>query len=267
MTPEKQMNLSVTTDYARDQGDPSPYLRRIADAGFSHIHWCHHWNTDFLYSRCEVEQIRRWLADFGLTLLDLHASAGREKKWYSSREYEREAGVELVRNRIDMTATLGSDVIVMHIPGEPGCDPLRRSLDELEGFARERGVRIAIENGNFEAIGEVLTQRDPDYVGLCYDSGHGNIDGPGLDGLEALKARLIAIHLHDNDGTGDQHNLPMTGTVNWDRLTGILAQSAYDKCLNLEVSMTHSGIEDEGEFLAATHDLASRLTGMVDEAR
>ena len=42
--------LSITTDYAKDVGDPSPYLRSIAEAGFSHLHWCHQWNTDFLYA-------------------------------------------------------------------------------------------------------------------------------------------------------------------------------------------------------------------------
>jgi len=73
------MDLSITTDYAADTGSPEPYLRRIADADFSHIHWCHHWDTDFLYSRWEIDQIRHWLQDFGLRLLDLHASAGREK--------------------------------------------------------------------------------------------------------------------------------------------------------------------------------------------
>ena len=81
--------LSVTTDYVTSTGDPSPYLRRIADAGFSHLHWCHQWNTDFLYSKWEIYQIERWLKDFGLKLLDLHASVGPEKSWCSEKEYER----------------------------------------------------------------------------------------------------------------------------------------------------------------------------------
>ena len=90
--------LSLTTDYATvDRGNPSPYLRRIADAGFTHIHWCHHWNTDFVYSRPEIEQIGRWLDEYGLKLLDLHASVGPEKNWYSTNEWERQAGVELVQ--------------------------------------------------------------------------------------------------------------------------------------------------------------------------
>ena len=77
--------LSITTDYANiDKGNPSPYLRRIADAGFTHIHWCHHWNTDIVYSCPEIEQISRWLDEYGLELLDLHASVGPEKNWFSA---------------------------------------------------------------------------------------------------------------------------------------------------------------------------------------
>ena len=81
------MQLSMTTDFVRDKGNPEPYLRRIADAGFSHVHWCHQWNTDFLYSRPEIEQIRAWLAGCGLQTLDLHASAGVEKNWASLLEH------------------------------------------------------------------------------------------------------------------------------------------------------------------------------------
>jgi sugar phosphate isomerase/epimerase len=51
-------------------------------------------------------------------LLDLHGSIGPEKNWASQREYERLAGVELVQNRIEMTAQLGGKVIVMHVPNE-----------------------------------------------------------------------------------------------------------------------------------------------------
>ena len=261
------MNLSVTTDYAKDKGDPSPYLRRIADAGFSHVHWCHQWNTDFLYSKWEIEQVRKWLEAYGLQLLDLHGSVGPEKNWASRREYERRAGVELVKNRLDMAARLGSDVIIMHIPTGPPCDPLRKSLDEIQSFARERGVRIALENGDFEAIRNVLSEYDRDYLGLCYDSGHGNMDGKGLDQLASLKDRLLSVHLHDNDGSGDQHNLPFSGTVDWARLARIIAESTYTKCTSMEVTMRNSGIEDETDFLKRAFETGTRFSKMIDEQR
>jgi sugar phosphate isomerase/epimerase len=261
------MKLSITTDYAKDIGDPSPYLKRIADAGFSHIHWCHHWNTDFLYSKWELDQIQKWLTEYGLKLLDLHGSMGKEKNWASEREYERLAGVELVKNRIEMTAQLQSNVIIMHVPARPGCDPLHRSLDELDEFARERGVRIAIENGNFEAIRTLLSEYDQSYLGLCYDSGHGNVDGHGLDQLVSLKERLISVHLHDNDSNGDQHNLLFSGTVNWERLAEIIAGSAYKKCANLEVSMRNSGVEDEVEFLGLAFETGMQFSKMIKDAK
>ena len=258
------MELSITTDYAAECGDPSPYLRRIADAGFTHVHWCHQWSADFLYSRWEIEQIKRWLVEYGLQLLDLHAPVGPEKNWASPKEYERLSGVELVQNRIEMTARLGADVIIMHIPGEPGCDPLRRSLDELEGFARDLGVRIALENGSFDAIRPVLEGHDPGYLGLCYDSGHGNREGQsGLDHLESLKDRLISVHLHDNDGTADQHKLMFSGKVDWPRLARIMATSAYRKCVSMEVSMRRSGFEDERAFLAVAYETGKRFTDMI----
>ncbi|MGA7671562.1 MAG: sugar phosphate isomerase/epimerase family protein [Nitrolancea sp.] len=270
--------LSITTDYLRDVGSPEPYLRRIAEAGFSHIHWCHHWNDDFLYANAEIEQIGRWLEDFGLKLNDLHASAGHEKCWTSTVDHERQAGVELVRNRIDMTARLGGDVIILHMPAAPSdeahsqrfSDVLHRSFDALQTFAAERGVRLALENltdGNFATVRQVLSEYPAEFVGHCYDSGHGNITGDGLDQLDLVKERLISLHLHDNDAVSDDHQPLFTATVDWPRLAGIIAQSSYVKMVSLEVQMHHSGIEDEMTFLASAREGGERFAQMIEDAR
>jgi len=229
--------LSITTDYVKSTGDPEPYLRRIAETGFTHLHWCHQWDTDFLYSKSEVDQIAVWLDELELQKLDIHASHGVEKRWASLREYERLAGIELVENRIAMAARLNSNVIILHlprlVPEAPGGDPLwtavRRSLDALAPFARSHGVRIALENldpPNFVYTTLFRSEYGSDFLGLCYDAGHGNLSGIGLDQLEILKDRLISVHLHDNDGTGDHHNLLYSGTVDWARLAKIMAEVA-----------------------------------------
>jgi sugar phosphate isomerase/epimerase len=72
--------LSETTSYIKSTGSPEPYLRKIAETGFTHVHRGHQWDTDFLYSKREIEQIRRWLKACGLQMLNLHGSAGVEKK-------------------------------------------------------------------------------------------------------------------------------------------------------------------------------------------
>ncbi len=267
--------LSMTSDYATSVGCPAPYLRRIGQAGFSHVHWCHQWNTDFVYVDCEIRQVADWLGGFGLRVSDLHASHGQEKDWGSAAEYQRLAGVELIKNRIEMTARLGADVVILHLPAglgrgegdQAGWSRLRRSLDALEPYARACQVRIAIENGDFEAIGRVLAAYDPEFLGLCYDSGHGNMVADGLDRLDSLKHRLISIHLHDNDGASDQHKLPFTGTVDWSRLARIIAESSYTKCVSLETTMGKTGIDDEDTFLARAFEAGTRLAHMIEEHR
>ena len=260
--------LSITTDYARDTGDPEPYLRRIAVAGFTHVHWCHHWCTDFLYAAPEIRQISRWLKELRLGVLDLHASAGQEKNWASAREYERQAGVALVRNRLEMTARLGGDVIILHVPGGAPDDVLRRSLAALETASAKCGVRVALENGDFAVNRRLLGEYGPEFLGLCYDSGHGNLcQADGLAQLETLRDRLLAVHLHDNDGASDQHKLPFTGTIDWPRLTRILARSAYRKCISLETIIKNTGLSDETLFLGQAREAGLKLTAMVEAHR
>lgn len=270
--------LSMTTDYRQDHGSPEPYLRRIAEAGFSHLHWCHHWNDDFLYADIEIDQIRQWLDEFGLQLNDLHASAGIEKRWLSPVAYERLAGVELVQNRIEMAARLGSNVIILHMPVAPTAQPalqsfwdaVRRSLEAFQPFACQRGVRIALENltdGNFATVRQVLGEYPPEFVGLCYDSGHGNITGDGLEQLEPVKDRLISLHLHDNDGIGDDHLPLFAATVDWLKLAGIIARSSYTEMVSLEVSMRHVNSEDEMVFLKHCRDGGARFARMIERGR
>ena len=269
--------LSITSDYFESHGDPQPYLERIAAAGFTHLHWCHHWNTDFLYSEHEINQIEQWCADYGLKVLNLHASHGREKYWCSFLEYQRKAGVELVKNRIAMAARLGADVVIVHVPSSVGAEirdemlgPVRASLNEITPFARSHNIRIAVENmesDDFGMLTSLLNEYDPDVLGLCYDCGHGNIDGRGLDNLEKVKDRLIALHLHDNDGLNDQHKIPFTGNINWERLVRIIAESPYDKCVNLEVVIHNTGIKDEDQFLREAHAAGEKLDSMITKAK
>jgi len=256
--------LSITTDYVTSRGDATPYLRRIATAGFTHVHWCHEWNTDYVYESAELDSIQRCFSECGIKLLDLHGSAGHTRRWYATEESERQAGVALVQNRIEMTARLGGQTVVMH--AHAGLlDPLRRSLDVLQPIARQHGIRIAIENEEeFVTPRQLLSEYPPEYLGLCYDSGHGNIaNRQGLANLETLTDRLIALHLHDNDGTGDQHKLMFTGTVDWPRLAKLIARSSYRQCVSSESVMHNSGITVEVEFLAQAFAAGNRFATMI----
>ena len=63
------MELGINTDFANEPWELEEIknkLREIAEAGFTHIHWCFDWDGDYLYARSEMEQIRSWMDELGL---------------------------------------------------------------------------------------------------------------------------------------------------------------------------------------------------------
>lgn len=258
------MKIALNTDYYAGTGSPEMPLRYLAGAGFTHVHWCHQWCTDFLYGKAELDAIRGWMRELGLTLLDIHGSAGVEKCWFSTVEYQRRAGVELVRNRLEMFSELGgTGTLMMHMPflrvGQDEAerdlmrlrfDALRRSLDELLPEMERRNIPIAVENtwaDTWEMLNALLDAYPPELVGITYDSGHGNSDSlKQLELLNARRDRLMALHLHDNDGRGDLHQPPFYGTVDWERLAEILAASSYRREASFEIAMRNTPFFDSG---------------------
>lgn len=270
-----QMDLSIATDYVNDTGDSEPYLRRIAEAGFKNIQWIHHWKHDFIYTQSEIQYIANLMKELRLSIYDIHGSAGTEKNWFSIVEYQRLAGVEIVKNRIEMCKALGGSVVVMHIPilnsenlGQ--WRQLKKSLNELEKFCIKKSVKIAVENEPFDdfiGIKELFSKYGPEFIGLCYDSGHGNIGGHGLKNLDSVNDRLISLHLNDNDGLEDQHKPIFTGNVNWEELSRIIAKSSYKKFLTFEISMKFADTMNEDIFLGSAYRNGLKLLDMVREGQ
>ena len=255
------MQIALNTDFITGLGDPAPRLRLIAEAGFTHLHWCHQWNTDFLYTKPEIDAIAAVLKECELTLMDIHGSAGSEKCWFSTEEYQRKAGVELVRNRLEMLQELnGTGVLMMHVPCHLVLYPerdalvdrqfgqLKRSLDELMPVLDRYDALIAVENmssDTFETIDVLMRDYPANRLGITYDSGHGNFTcRPALPHLEQWKDRIEALHLHDNNGREDQHQPPYYGTVDWDAVTSLLASSKYPRPLSFELGMRNTPFYD-----------------------
>lgn len=260
------MKIAINTDFCDSVCCAEPKLKLIAEAGFTHIHWCHEWNSDFLYSKYEIAEIALWLKRYGLTLLDIHGSQGSHKLWYATEEYRRKSGIELVKNRIRMCAELEAQGgLIMHIPVlkytmsedersalAPKIDSLKRSLDEIMPELEKYNVTLAIENSSsdtFEMIYDIMKNYPAKYVGITYDSGHGNInEAKGLDLVEKVKDRIEVLHLNDNDHSGDLHQPPMFGNVDWDRVVKLLANSKYAETgrpLSFELSIANTPFYDK----------------------
>lgn len=276
------MNLGINTDYLSDVNTPEYFLSLAADAGFTHIHWCHQWNSDFIYSRSEIAHYKKTMRQLGLTLQDIHASVGQEKLYFSSEEYRRRAGMELILNRIQMFAEMeGSGALALHIPSyrrvkgvtQEDFDQIpqqmilvRRTLDELMPYLEKYNCAIAVENmpcEDFECIAELMTAYPAERLGITYDSGHGNC-GPcrGLDHLEKWKHRLKVLHLHDNDGNRDLHQPPFYGNVDWERTVRIIADSNLKNLpLSFELSIRYTQFFDPDLNLAQKENSIKAFLG------
>ena len=292
------MDIAIGTSILCDTGSPETYLRLIAEAGFTHLHWGHQWDTDFLYSSFEIAQCRKWLRTYGLKLLDIHGSEGVEKQWFSPEEYRRRSGVELVINRVVMLHELeGPGCVMMHLPPNRAIkstpederllparvEALRRSLDEIVPALEKYDARLAVENrrnDSFRVIAEVMAEYPAERIGITLDTGHANIDeARGLDRMEKFKDRLLALHLNDNDGAGDLHQPPFYGTLDWERVARLVATSAYaGRPASFELIMRHTPFfvpdvplagqpeKNLKDFLADAYDRCLRAAEMIERA-
>ena len=118
-------------------------------------------------------------------------------------------------------------------------DSLRRSMDEVLPHLEKLDARIALENmpgDTWEFLAYLLDNYPAERFGFCFDSGHANIDlRKQFSECEKYKSRIWSVHLHDNDGTGDQHLAPFYGTVDWPKVARMLDSSGYQGVINFEL--------------------------------
>ncbi len=314
--------VAINTNYKNDISiieAIEEQLKNIADAGFSHVQWGHDWRGEYIYSNIEMVQIKQMLGKYNFKLKGLHAAEGgirnslengnldfghryKNRKDYTSlNEYTRLAGVELIKNRIDLAYMIEAKEIVLHMQlpyvelrenedfKKRYWEQAFKSFDELESYCKARGVKIAVENllctpqqEQIDQFDKLFARYDFDFIGFCFDSGHGTL--VSLDDhlffAKRYKDRIIALHLQDTDGIApeliedglevlkhDKHALPFTGIINWDELAKIVAQSPYELPVTLEVILKADTYEEEMFNLKDALGKAEKLNEMVKSYR
>lgn len=108
-------------------------------------------------------------------------------------------------------------------------------LEKIIYEAENRNVQIAFENlGNLQNLALVLNKFPTKNVGYCYDSCHHINYASNEDLLELYGNRLMALHLHDNGGKHNQHQLPFDGNINWTEVMNKIASTNYHGSTTLE---------------------------------
>jgi L-ribulose-5-phosphate 3-epimerase len=138
--------------------------------------------------------------------------------------------------------------------------------------AEQKGINIALENlRKPEYLRCVFDNINSERLKFCFDSGHQNCRTPNEDFLWQYGDKLVALHLHDNEGlirleaSEDQHCLPFDCTIDWYRIMRNLKQINYQGSVALEI--TNLGyehlIDNPLEFLLLAFDRVKRLQRMI----
>jgi len=159
-----------------------------------------------------------------------------------------EHGVEAQIEALELAKLLGAKAVVVHPSCEPVTTDRRRRLDrargvirELARVAEESGLVLAIENltpgelgDHAEEVAWLIEQADSEWVAACFDTGHANLAGDFHHEAEVLLPLAATTHLHDNDGTADQHRFPGQGNIDWRAFGRLYRESGGTAALVLE---------------------------------
>lgn len=147
-----------------------------------------------------------------------------------------------------------------------------RFIDFLAPMAKEMGITICIENlydgigGHLlegpccnvhkavERIDRINERYQAEVLGFCFDTGHANLVGLDFESfLITLGKRLKVLHIHDNDGIGDLHQIPFTFTktrentssTDWKGFIRGLKNIHFDGVLSFETAPVLTAFPEE----------------------
>ena len=164
------------------------------------------------------------------------------------------------------SALIGCKKLVIHPffhPYETAVSPReewelnRERYTRLIPAAQRYGVTILLENMFTRCKGKIYEgccsdfDRACQYVdelnriagaktfAFCLDTGHALLLGKDLfRAMTTLGSRIEAFHIHDNNGTEDQHLAPYMGIADWDRFVSGLKAIQYQGHLSFETYRT-----------------------------
>ncbi|BFR49599.1 sugar phosphate isomerase/epimerase [Nitratidesulfovibrio sp. HK-II] len=215
-------------------------------------------------SRDWHRETARRLADAGLPcavhlpFFDLHPGSLNDGVLAASRETLRRAA--------DLAALYGPRHLVGHAAfdhsqHEPELDAwLERATGTWSAVLDVCDAPVRIENTHErepEPVAALVGALPADRAGICFDAGHWHSFARGVQRrdlrrwLDAFAPRLAHLHLHDNDGSDDQHLGLGTGSIPLDDLFGGLIARGLHPTATLEP-------HDEASFAVSRAWLAAR---------
>jgi len=234
-------------------------LKHIRNVGFTEVEI----NADKIhldprvFPRSKLSSIRSLINDLGLHPNSVHAPIDGVDLSAQSTDIKSRS-IELLEKTLEYCRAIDCPILVVH-PNHSesislGYEVMKKnSIENLRVVvkkAEDLGVKIAIENmidmkrerfgSRVSDLKEIIRSVGSPYLGICFDSGHANLLAASSDISiynEIIDAGeyLWTLHIHDNDGSGDQHLPPGDGSIDWSLVIRALREADYKGIFMMEI--------------------------------
>ncbi len=248
----------------KDDNSHEERAKMIKDAGFD----CVITSADKRFSNQNgsFKQQLKWFKKYGLELSSLHMryKINELPEFFKNSKIGKRMEQELFKD-IKLAAKYNFSCVVVHLfckenSREIGFQRIKKALKLCEKL----NVPLAIENiDDPETFKALFNELEHPYLKMCYDSGHNNFVDKDFDYFKHYGDKIICLHLHDNDGTADQHTLNKYGTINWKSLANKLSKLPNEINLDYELLLHKKGNDTKQEILNETFKQACDLENLI----
>lgn len=239
-------------------------IKKIKEAGFDGVITTA--DPRFDHQNGKLAKQMKLFKKYRLGVSSLHARYVKEELpsfWLEGKEGEK-SKKDIIKD-VKLAKKHGFTCVVVHMRGIYSTIGEQRLLEILK-VCEKCDIPIAIENLlSSKIFMDIFKHISHPYLKFCYDSGHDNCDHSDYDYLSLYSDKLITLHLHDNDGTGDQHTLNKIGTIDWNNIASKLAK--INPNINLDYEILYAKKIDgytEDDVLKEVKSQADKLEIMID---
>lgn len=196
---------------------------------------------------------------YGVAFCQAHAPF---PSWVKDRPETNEYMIHVFEKCLMVCQYIGCPYLIVHpffpgytdtLPADEEYELNIRQYSRLISAIKQYGVIVCLENmftSNRRKIYSAICQTPEEtnrYIdtlneiagekcfAFCLDTGHALLVGNDIYGvIKKLGHRIECLHIHDNDGWDDQHLMPYSGRLDWNRFVKGLKEIGYDHVLNFE---------------------------------
>ncbi len=231
---------------------PDTVMDLYREAGFSHMEWSQR-HTEMLLKEGTPEkmgnQVALWAKERNFSIPQGHLSF---KGGLCTDER-----IEQLKREVDLFQSAGITNAVLHanggddLPEQQRYDCWVQNIRILCDYIKGTNLIFCLENlgsvpftHRAENLLHLISDCGGENLGICLDTGHLHMthhrDGNEQTTTEFVRTagkRLRALHIHENNGKADDHQMPFSAkkSFDWREMIRALEESGYQGLFNLEI--------------------------------